>query len=312
MHGDNITQIYVNKTIFANDTANDINRQNKIFEGIFKWISFSIFTGIVILNTIVIGLLMKRKQKSRMGFFVANLAYAGKIDLIAKEDFERSFKSCDLDNWLDRMNVMVKPLSTVTRLKTYRYGLALSAWILGSLLAIQYVVHVTYYSPQKHKTDACRHEFLYDLEIRYFDLCVLIIIPLIFIITCYIMIFLAINRRQTYGFIATKSNNDGVNERINFNAKMRTLIQLFVVAVVYMICWTPLFSASLLEYYGVLKYGITFRVLYGLAPLNSLTNPVVFLLFNYNMFYKDSKSSKKCTISLKTNSASTNLNAMEL
>ncbi|CAG2196162.1 GNRHR [Mytilus edulis] len=289
MHGDNITQIYVNKTIFANDTANDINRQNKIFEGIFKWISFSIFTGIVILNTIVIGLLMKRKQKSRMGFFVANLAYAGKIDLIAKEDFERSFKSCDLDNWLDRMNVMVKPLSTVTRLKTYRYGLALSAWILGSLLAIQYVVHVTYYSPQKHKTDACRHEFLYDLEIRYFDLCVLIIIPLIFIITCYIMIFLAINRRQTYGFIATKSNND-----------------------VYMICWTPLFSASLLEYYGVLKYGITFRVLYGLAPLNSLTNPVVFLLFNYNMFYKDSKSSKKCTISLKTNSASTNLNAMEL
>ncbi|XP_076088601.1 uncharacterized protein LOC143059024 isoform X1 [Mytilus galloprovincialis] len=210
------------------------------------------------------------------------------------------------------MNVIVKPLSTVTRLKTYRCGLALSAWILGSLLAIQYVVHVTYYSPKTYLEDACLHEFPYDQVIRYFDVCVLLIIPLIFIITCYIMIYMAIHKRRMYKCIKTTSNNDDVHERVNFKAKMRTVKQLLVISVVYVICWTPLFSASLLNYYGVLDYGITFRVLYGLAPLNSLTNPIIFLLFNYNMFCKVRKSSNKNTIVLKTNSTSTNSNATYL
>ncbi|CAG2199485.1 OXTR [Mytilus edulis] len=206
------------------------------------------------------------------------------------------------------MNVVVKPLSPVTRFKIYKYGLALSAWILGSLLAIQYSLHTTYYSPQTFGKDACRHEFSYDLEIRYFDVCVLIIIPIIFIITCYIMIYMAIRRRHTCTLMTTNSNSDGMHARVNFYAKMRTVKQLFVVSVVYVICWTPLFSASLLEYYNVLRFGITYRLLIGLAPLNSLTNPVVFLLFNHNMFCKGRKSSNKNTIVLKTNSSSTNGN----
>ncbi|XP_076088602.1 uncharacterized protein LOC143059024 isoform X2 [Mytilus galloprovincialis] len=128
------------------------------------------------------------------------------------------------------MNVIVKPLSTVTRLKTYRCGLALSAWILGSLLAIQYVVHVTYYSPKTYLEDACLHEFPYDQVIRYFDVCVLLIIPLIFIITCYIMIYMAIHKRRMYKCIKTTSNNDDVHERVNFKAKMRTVKQLLVIS----------------------------------------------------------------------------------
>ncbi|XP_071148465.1 arg8-vasotocin receptor-like [Mytilus edulis] len=334
MTGDNITQIYTNKTIFIDDTANEIKMKKKIFEGIFKWISFSLFCGIVILNTIVIGLLMKRKKKSRMGFFVANLACADlcvglfhvlpetihvwfEIDwneftchifygYLATFSFYVSTYAIVVLS-IDRMNVVVKPLSTVTKLKTYRCGLALSSWILGSLLAIQYVVHVTYYSPKKYLKDACLHEFPYDQELRYFDVCVLLIIPIILIITCYIMIYMAIHRRHTCKFMTTNSNSDGMHERVNFNAKMRTVKQLFVVSVVYVICWTPLFSASLLCYYNVLKFGITYRVLVGLAPLNSLTNPVVFLLFNHNIFCKCRKSSNKNTIVLKTNSSSTNV-----
>ncbi|XP_052080707.1 neuropeptide S receptor-like [Mytilus californianus] len=110
------------------------------------------FTGIVILNAILIGLLMKRKKKSRMGFFVANLAYSdlcvGLFHVLPEiihvwfhVDWNE-FNCYVLYGYLsvfsfyvstyaivvlsiDRMNVMVKPLSTVTRLKTYRYGLAL-------------------------------------------------------------------------------------------------------------------------------------------------------------------------------------------
>lgn len=76
---------------------------------------------------------------------------------------------------------------------------------------------------------------------------------------------------------------------------------------VYVICWIPLFSASLLCYYNELQFGITYRVLVGQAPLNSLTNPIVFLLFNHNIFCKCRKSSNKNAIVLKTNSSSTNV-----
>ncbi|XP_063411478.1 lutropin-choriogonadotropic hormone receptor-like [Mytilus trossulus] len=132
---------------------------------------------------------------------------------------------------IDRMNVVVKPLSPITRLKIYKYGLALSTWILGSLLAIQYSVHAKYYPPQNFGEDVCRHEVPYDPEIRYFDVCVLIIIPGIFIVTCYIMIYMAIHRRHTFKFMTTNSNSDGMHERVNFNAKMRTVKQLFVISV---------------------------------------------------------------------------------
>ncbi|XP_076088212.1 arg8-vasotocin receptor-like isoform X2 [Mytilus galloprovincialis] len=257
MNEDNTTQIYTNKTILTNDAANESTGKMKIFEGIFKWISLSIFGGIVILNIIVIGLLMKQKKKSRMGFFVANLAYADLcvgIFHVLPETIHVWFEvdwnefTCHIFYGylapfsfyvstyaivvlsIDRMNVVVKPLSPVTRLRIYKYGLALSAWILGSLLAIQYSVHTTYYPPQNFDEDVCLHEFPYDPEIRYFDVCVLIIIPIIFIITCYIMIYMAIHRRHTCKFMTSNSNSDGMHERVNFYAKMRTVKQLFVVS----------------------------------------------------------------------------------
>lgn len=48
------------------------------FGGIIKWIALTEAVGIIVLNTLLILLLARRKKPSRMAFFVQHLAIAGK------------------------------------------------------------------------------------------------------------------------------------------------------------------------------------------------------------------------------------------
>jgi len=45
---------------------------------------------------------------------------------------------------LDRLYVIKRPLAAAAEGKTYRYGLSISAWVIGLLLGIQYAVHTSY------------------------------------------------------------------------------------------------------------------------------------------------------------------------
>jgi len=60
----------------------------------------------------------------------------------------------------------------------------------------------------------------------------------------------------------------------------------------YAFCWTPITVAAFMDHYHVLDVhnnasdGEIFKLLYVFAPLNSLVNPLVFLIFNYQMFRK--------------------------
>ncbi|VDI39287.1 Hypothetical predicted protein, partial [Mytilus galloprovincialis] len=110
-----------------NQTTEDVPTNSDL---VLKWTSFLIFLGIICSNIVVIVLLHIGDRKSRMGFFVANLAIA------------------------DRAYVIVKPLAAASTGKHYRYGLALSAWVIGCIIAIPYGVQGRFIE----KTGECRHE----------------------------------------------------------------------------------------------------------------------------------------------------------
>ncbi|CAG2192628.1 unnamed protein product [Mytilus edulis] len=59
---------------------------------------------------------------------------------------------------IDRAYVIVKPLAAASKGNTYRYGLALSSWITGCVLAIPYGVFGLY-----TEDNSCGHKFPNEL-----------------------------------------------------------------------------------------------------------------------------------------------------
>ncbi|XP_076088729.1 cardioacceleratory peptide receptor-like [Mytilus galloprovincialis] len=301
-----------------NQTTEDVPTNSDL---VLKWTSFLIFLGIICSNIVVIVLLHIGDRKSRMGFFVANLAIAdfsvGLLYVLPDTLFNRfnvpwNQHLCYISYVyfsqvpfyvstyaivvisIDRAYVIVKPLAAASKGKHYRYGLALSAWVIGCIVAIPYGVQGRFIE----KTRECRHE-LPSLGFVYSDLCTIIVIPVIVISICYILIIIKIRRRETCGLIKVKNNQPGldINRSIQITAiskaKIKTIKLLLVVVFVYIICWAPITIDSLLLNLKGIEGGTWSIVLYVLAPINSLANPLVFLIFNQKMFRRKNRCSER-------------------
>ncbi|XP_063412690.1 cephalotocin receptor 2-like [Mytilus trossulus] len=75
-------------------------------------------------------------------------------------------------------------------------------------------------------------------------------------------------------------------------AKIRSIQLLFVVVFAYITCWAPVTVAGILLHHEIAEKGLWNQVLFLLAPLNSLANPLVFLIFNKKMFLSKTKKTK--------------------
>ncbi|CAG2192627.1 GPR154 [Mytilus edulis] len=292
-----------------------------------KWISLLILLGIIFLNILVVVLLVSRKPKSRMRFFVANLAIA---DLCVGMLFvlpETLFNWFDV-SWnpyacyilyvyfsmvpfyvstyaivvlsIDRAYVILKPFASASKRKIYRYGMAMSSWMIGCILAIPYGVFGTYSEEEVY----CSHEAP-SLVMLYLDLCTIIIIPLLIISVCYIIIIIKLCERKRCEIILNKDSDDDcdidVKHPATTKAKVRTIKLVCVVFFAYIICWSPITIAAIMLHHNLAHYGLWFVVLYMLAPLNSLVNPLVFLIFNQKMFrHKKKKGFSRTTFDAET------------
>ncbi|XP_052079511.1 cardioacceleratory peptide receptor-like [Mytilus californianus] len=309
--------IQINGSKHMNETIN-----NNLNLQIIEWISFVILLGIVSLNILVMALLLSRNRKSRMKFFVSNLAFAdlcvGIFYVLPETLFNRfkvpwnshvcyiyyvyfSMVPFYVSTYaivvlsIDRAYVILKPLAAASKGKKYRYGLALSAWVVGSLLAIPYGVFGFYVEDDIE----CKHTFPNIVAILYSDLSSIIITPVTMITVCYIVIIITIRRRERYGFLQGKNkdtnnhdNDCDVRDKSISRAKIRTIKLLFVVVFAYIICWAPITVAAILTHHKIAEPGLWFQVLFVLAPLNSLANPLVFLIFNKEMFLSKTKKRK--------------------
>ncbi|XP_063412441.1 cardioacceleratory peptide receptor-like [Mytilus trossulus] len=203
---------------------------------------------------------------------------------------------------IDRAYVILKPFASASKGKLYRYGLALSSWVIGCILAIPYGVFGTY----SEKEVYCSHEAP-SLVMLYLDLCTIIVIPLLIISACYIIIIIKLYGRRSGEFILNKSKDSDddcdidVKHQATRKAKFRTIKLVCVVFIAYIICWSPITFAAIMIHYNLAQYGLWFIVLYMLAPLNSLVNPLIFLIFNQKMFrHKKKKGFSRTTFDTET------------
>ncbi|XP_071149740.1 cardioacceleratory peptide receptor-like [Mytilus edulis] len=193
---------------------------------------------------------------------------------------------------IDRLYVIVRPLSAASKGQKYRFGLASVAWITGSVLAVQYVVHTEFWNTER---TFCVHFIPYREAMLYIDTTLMIIIPVIINVICYAGIIITIRKREKCGFIpANRSDAVSTDEiipkdRVISNAKIKTIKLLLVVVCVYILCWTPIYVGAYLQFYANIKAGLIYNVLYTFAPLNSFANPLVFLIFNFKMFRSKEK-----------------------
>ncbi|CAG2196165.1 GPR154 [Mytilus edulis] len=311
----------------SNNSYTDYNTDISSLYSSLKWIALCLLIGILSMNIIVISLLFASKRKSRMGFFVKNLAFSdlavGLFFLLPETTFNwfeyewtkyicymyygyfsmvayyaSTFSIVVLS--VDRLYVIMRPVSTVSNGRVYRYGLALSAWIMALILGIHYAVYIKFYEDD----GTCGHEFEYPKVILYFDVLVMLVLPIFTITICYILIFVTISRRHRGGFVVSKRKHNSTNEsegeiqgkdKIITTAKIKTIKLLFVVVITYILCWAPITVAAFLNHYDVISVSdnatenVVFQVLYLFAPLNSLVNPMIFLLFNRKMFVRKRK-----------------------
>ncbi|VDI10178.1 Hypothetical predicted protein [Mytilus galloprovincialis] len=201
---------------------------------------------------------------------------------------------------IDRAYVIVKPLTAASKGNRYRYGLALSSWIAGCVLAIPYGVFGLY----TEDPNRCGHKFPNELVILYADIFSIIILPVILISVCYIIIIITIRRRERNGIMQHKHRDldkdcgiDARDKSIS-KAKIRSIKLLCVVVFAYLICWAPVTIAAILTHHDIIvKPGLWYQILYLLAPLNSLANPLVFLIFNTKMFLSKTHKTKTRVVS---------------
>lgn len=65
-------------------------------------------------------------------------------------------------------------------------------------------------------------------------------------------------------------------------------MRLYVFTIsVYIASWTPINLAQVLNVFGIIPAGDLFTVLHVLAPINNLMNPLVFLVFNRQLFVNE-------------------------
>ncbi|XP_076089474.1 mesotocin receptor-like isoform X1 [Mytilus galloprovincialis] len=303
---------------FDLDLRNE-SRKKKFFPStmneVTKWMAVGILVGILVFNSIILILLLRKKQNSRMAFFVQNLAIAdfcvGLIYLLPEVIIYRfhiewtkytcyvlygvkmfpiyvsTFAIITLT--LDRLYVILRPISSSARGAKYRVSLIMTTWILAILLSIPYMVSVRF------NNGKCGHDF--DKKVMLmFDISLILILPVLVIGACYTCIIVTICRRERNELLneSTKRStnsrlkNDGqtksTRKPLIAQAKIRTIKLLLIIVTAYIVCWTPVCVGTSLMMWKLIKFGATFQLLYVLAPLNSLVNPLVFLLLHRKIF----------------------------
>ncbi|XP_060065612.1 cardioacceleratory peptide receptor-like [Ylistrum balloti] len=74
-------------------------------------------------------------------------------------------------------------------------------------------------------------------------------------------------------------------------ARIKTIKITFVIVLAFVLCWSPFFVYDLLDAYGNIKNGTPQSIavstfIQSLAPLNSAANPIIYIIFNTQMFAK--------------------------
>ncbi|XP_069107294.1 cardioacceleratory peptide receptor-like [Argopecten irradians] len=198
---------------------------------------------------------------------------------------------------VDRLYAIARPLSATRRGMVYKWTLVISAWVIAAMLGIYDLVFAGILRgipTPDNETPFCEISYpdkLRKLLILLFA-CTNMFVPALIILACYTAIVLILWRRGRKGIPMTKRNTAAADcyttdsrlktdSGIIHRAKIKTIKITFVVVSVFIACWGPFTFYSILILYHLVPLNGSFFIVMSLAPLNSVANPLVFLLFNY-------------------------------
>ncbi|CAH0727938.1 unnamed protein product, partial [Brenthis ino] len=242
--------------------------------------------------TVVLALFLTKSRKSRMSFFIMQLAIA--------------------DLWVGLISVLPDLIQRIT-----------ISWLAGSIACklMKYLQGVVTYSStyvlvalSVDRCDAITHPMNFtgsctlqcwssinETQWRIWMTSVflsLFVAPALTISACYGVIVVTIRQksRRVLGkrAAATRQYSDDLDSRrassrgIIPKAKIKTVKMTFVIVFVFVLCWSPYMIFDLLQVYGYVpdtQGNIAIAsLIQSLAPLNSAANPVIYFIFSSRIF----------------------------
>ncbi|XP_022113268.1 cardioacceleratory peptide receptor [Pieris rapae] len=274
-------------------------------------------------TTVILALLLTKTRKSRMNFFIMNLAIAdlwvGLIsvlpDLIQRVTISWFGGSiaCKLMKYLqgvvtysstyvlvalsvDRCDAITHPMNFTGSWRRAR-ALICGAWLLSFLFCIPMLI--LFDEADIQGTLQC-WSGINQTQWRIWMTSVfmsLFVAPALIISACYGVIVVTIrqkSRRVLGKRTATRQYSDDLDSRrassrgIIPKAKIKTVKMTFVIVFVFVLCWSPYMIFDLLQVYGYVpdtQANIAIAsLIQSLAPLNSAANPVIYFIFSNRIF----------------------------
>ncbi|XP_026486285.2 cardioacceleratory peptide receptor-like [Vanessa tameamea] len=316
----------LNASLSSNDTRN-VTLINKFYfyQNAQLAVLWVLLVAIVAGNaTVVLALFLTKSRKSRMNFFIMQLAIAdlwvGLIsvlpDLIQRVTISwfAGSLACKLMKYLqgvvtysstyvlvalsvDRCDAITHPMNFTGSWRRAR-ALIVGAWLLSFLFCVPMLF--LFDEADIEGTLQCWSS-INETQWRIWMTSVflsLFVAPALTISACYGVIVVTI-RQKSHRVLgkraaATRQYSDDLDSRrassrgIIPKAKIKTVKMTFVIVFVFVLCWSPYMIFDLLQVYGYVpdtQVNIAIAsLIQSLAPLNSAANPVIYFIFSNRIF----------------------------
>ncbi|XP_011056707.1 PREDICTED: cardioacceleratory peptide receptor-like isoform X2 [Acromyrmex echinatior] len=273
------------------------------------WLLFAV---IVAGNTAVLaGLLLGKRRKSRMNFFIMQLAFVdllvGLISVLTDIIWRTTVAwyagniACKLIRFMqavvtysstyvlvalsiDRYDAITRPMNFSGSWWRAR-ALVITAWALSALFSMPIVF--LYEEKQIQDTPQC----WIDLDPTQWKIYMslvsfsLFIAPTLIIGGCYTVIVVTIwSQGAALRQGPTRDTRRASSRGLIPKAKIKTVKMTFVIVFVFILCWSPYIVFDLLQVYGHIRKTQTniavATFIQSLTPLNSAANPIIYCLFS--------------------------------
>ncbi|XP_011496112.1 PREDICTED: cardioacceleratory peptide receptor [Ceratosolen solmsi marchali] len=274
------------------------------------WLLFAV---IVVGNTaVLVGLLFGKRRKSRMNFFIKQLAFAdlmvGLISVLTDIVWRSTVSwyagniACKIIRFvqavvtysstyvlvalsIDRYDAITRPMN-FSRSWCRARALVTTAWTISVFFSVPIIF--LYEEKMVESKKQCWIDLGTETNWRIYMSIVsitLFVVPTLIIGGCYMVIVWTIwSQSSALKQDPTKDTRRASSRGLIPRAKIKTVKMTFVIVFVFILCWSPYIIFDLLQVYGHVPKSQTniaiATFIQSLAPLNSAANPIICCLFS--------------------------------
>nr|XP_022322879.1 cardioacceleratory peptide receptor-like [Crassostrea virginica] len=297
-------------------------------------LEFFLLVLIIVGNVAVLIVIISEGKRSRMNFYIKNLAVADllcgvfyvipRIVFLFNNGFFGGNILCKIQEYLkvkfgiygsntimvavsiDRLFLLLAPMGSLVARGKRPLVVCILCWLLAAVISISGPIVFSYDGKKKHalltSTDGLRYgtfPLLLSHMTIYFTIIFVgvFVIPTLIIMGCYFTIAYIIwkvshsseGRQESnvlnppqHSSLSNNSQTDSDFGSTITKAKMKTIKMTFVIAIAFVVCWSPYMIVNILSVYD---YKMTTNKFFGifigsLLPLNSVVNPLIYAAFS--------------------------------